>query len=98
MILRILAIIDQALQTGQSISKRWVIQPDQSEPNIPVESYSSRRPRDIYYIDPAYFRSQNTVNGVIDDLACTIGVDRAAMNIVSPSVTNSKSVRLRRHG
>jgi DNA topoisomerase VI subunit A len=44
--------------------------------------------RDIYYIDPAYFRSQQTVNGVVDDLAFTIGVDRAALNVVSPSLAH----------
>ncbi|KAJ6097571.1 hypothetical protein N7499_001945 [Penicillium canescens] len=56
--LRILAIIDKAIRTGQLISKR-----------------------DIYYIDPRYFRSQRTVDGVIDDLVYTIGVDRAALNV-----------------
>lgn len=40
-------------------------------------------PRDIYYIDPAYFRSQDTVDTVIDELAYTIGVDRGALNVVS---------------
>jgi meiotic recombination protein SPO11 len=39
--------------------------------------------RDIYYIDPAYFQSQATVNSVIDDLAYTIGVNRLALNVVS---------------
>lgn len=39
-------------------------------------------PRDIYYIDPQYFRSQRTVDGIIDDLAYTVGVDRAALNVV----------------
>lgn len=43
-----------------------------------------RGPRDIYYIDPEYFRSQTIVDGVIDDLAYTIGVDRAALNVVRP--------------
>ncbi|CEJ60321.1 hypothetical protein PMG11_08898 [Penicillium brasilianum] len=62
MILRVLAIIDQTLRTGQLISKR-----------------------DIYYIDPAYFKSQQTVNCVIDDLAFTIGVDRAALNVEAAS-------------
>ncbi|KAJ5689379.1 hypothetical protein N7462_003771 [Penicillium macrosclerotiorum] len=52
-ILRVLAIIDQALHKGE----------------------------DIYYIDTAYFRSQETVNGIIDDIAYTIGVDRAALNV-----------------
>ena len=39
--------------------------------------------RDIYYIDPAYFRSQDVVDSIVDDLAYTIGVDRAALNVVS---------------
>ncbi|KAJ5785973.1 Winged helix-turn-helix transcription repressor DNA-binding [Penicillium pulvis] len=37
--------------------------------------------RDIYYTDPAYFRSQHVVDRIVDDLAYTIGVDRAALNI-----------------
>ncbi|KAJ5620917.1 hypothetical protein N7510_004901, partial [Penicillium lagena] len=37
--------------------------------------------RDIYYIDPEYFCSQTIVDGVIDDLAYTIGVDRAALHV-----------------
>ncbi|KAJ5723714.1 hypothetical protein N7488_001749 [Penicillium malachiteum] len=37
--------------------------------------------RDIYYIDPAYFKSQNVVDTIIDDLAYTIGVERAALNV-----------------
>ncbi|KAJ5134412.1 hypothetical protein N7526_005777 [Penicillium atrosanguineum] len=57
-IIRILAIIDQAVRSGQWVSKR-----------------------DIYYIDPAYFRSQDTVDTVIDELAYTIGVDRGALNV-----------------
>ena len=40
-------------------------------------------PRDIFYIDPAYFRSQGTVDAVVDDLAYTIGVDRQALRVVS---------------
>ncbi|CAG8030886.1 unnamed protein product [Penicillium salamii] len=57
-ILRILAILDQAIRTGQLISKR-----------------------DIYYIDPGFFRAQYVVDGVIDDLAYTIGVDREALSV-----------------
>ncbi|KAJ5495207.1 hypothetical protein N7539_000323 [Penicillium diatomitis] len=41
--------------------------------------------RDIYYIDPAYFKSQATVNAVVDDLAFTIGVDRTFLNIEAAS-------------
>ncbi|KAI2793844.1 hypothetical protein POX_a00431 [Penicillium oxalicum] len=41
--------------------------------------------RDIYYIDPAYFKSQQTVNTIIDDLAFTIGVDRTFLNVEAAS-------------
>ncbi|KAJ5672696.1 Winged helix-turn-helix transcription repressor DNA-binding [Penicillium longicatenatum] len=37
--------------------------------------------RDIYYINPAYFRSQHVVDSIVDDLAYTIGVDRTALNV-----------------
>ncbi|KAJ5182890.1 hypothetical protein N7492_000506 [Penicillium capsulatum] len=36
---------------------------------------------DIFYIDPVYFRSQGAVDDAIDDLAFTIGVDRAALGV-----------------
>ncbi|KAJ5958766.1 Winged helix-turn-helix transcription repressor DNA-binding [Penicillium vulpinum] len=57
-ILRILAILDQAIRTGQLISKR-----------------------DIYYIDPEFFRVQSVVDRIVDDLAYTIGVNRTALNV-----------------
>lgn len=38
--------------------------------------------RDIYYSDPACFGSQQIVDTIIDDIAHTIGVDRAALNVV----------------
>ncbi|KAJ6186064.1 Winged helix-turn-helix transcription repressor DNA-binding [Penicillium mononematosum] len=57
-ILRILAILDQAIRTGQLISKR-----------------------DIYYIDPEFFRKQCIVDRIVDDLAYTIGVNRTALNV-----------------
>ncbi|OQE19574.1 hypothetical protein PENSTE_c015G00811 [Penicillium steckii] len=37
--------------------------------------------RDIYYIDPAYFQTQTTINNVVDDIAYTIGVNRLALNV-----------------
>ena len=39
--------------------------------------------RDIYYIDPEFFRMQWTVDRTVDDLAYTIGVNRTALNVVS---------------
>ncbi|RHZ56663.1 putative meiosis-specific topoisomerase Spo11 [Aspergillus thermomutatus] len=37
--------------------------------------------RDIYYSDPACFGSQQIADTIIDDIAHTIGVDRAALNV-----------------
>lgn len=38
--------------------------------------------RDIYYSDPACFGTQKVVDAIVDDFAHTIGVDRAALNVV----------------
>lgn len=38
--------------------------------------------RDIYYIDPEFFRVQYIVDHIVDDLAYTIGVNRTALNVV----------------
>lgn len=83
-IIRILAILDQAMRVGQLISKRSVLGSCASKDGQSFELMLMSDPRDIYYIDPAYFRSQATVDTVIDDLAYTIGVDRAALSVVSP--------------
>ncbi|KAL4793353.1 Spo11/DNA topoisomerase VI subunit A [Aspergillus venezuelensis] len=37
--------------------------------------------RDIYYTDPEYFESQGVVGRFIDELALTIGVERADLNV-----------------
>ncbi|OJD19195.1 hypothetical protein AJ78_00808 [Emergomyces pasteurianus Ep9510] len=39
--------------------------------------------RDIYYLDPVYFGSQGVVDRCIDDIACTIGVDRASLHVAA---------------
>lgn len=39
-------------------------------------------PRDIYYNDPVCFGSQRVVDMLVDDIAYTAGVDRAALNVV----------------
>ncbi|KAF4257134.1 hypothetical protein CNMCM8812_006886 [Aspergillus fumigatus] len=39
--------------------------------------------KDIYYSDPACFGSQQIVDTIIDDIAHTIGVDRAALNVMA---------------
>lgn len=58
-----------------------------------TETKCPRALRDIYYIDPAYFQSQATVNSVIDDLAYTIGVNRSALNVVSSGGTIGRYYR-----
>ncbi|KAL1957049.1 hypothetical protein VTO42DRAFT_6426 [Malbranchea cinnamomea] len=39
--------------------------------------------RDIFYQDPIYFGSQKIVDRCIDNIACTIGVDRTALHVVA---------------
>ncbi|KAJ9227149.1 hypothetical protein DTO027B5_843 [Paecilomyces variotii] len=39
--------------------------------------------RDIYYSDPIYFGSQRVVDTLVDDIAYTIGVDRAALHVTA---------------
>jgi hypothetical protein len=52
--------------------------------------------RDIYYIDPEFFRMQYIVDGIIDDLAYTIGVNRTALNVVCPAECSSTTALRRR--
>ncbi|KAJ5238971.1 Winged helix-turn-helix transcription repressor DNA-binding [Penicillium chermesinum] len=76
-IIRVLAIIEQAIKDRKTVTKRSVILYLGSE-----EWADEREPgRDIYYIDPAYFKSQVIINNIIEDLAYTIGVNRAALNV-----------------
>ncbi|KUL84945.1 hypothetical protein ZTR_07863 [Talaromyces verruculosus] len=39
--------------------------------------------RSIYYDNPGLFGTQAVVNAIVDDIACTIGVDRTALHIIS---------------
>ncbi|BFZ59960.1 endodeoxyribonuclease [Saitoella coloradoensis] len=39
--------------------------------------------RDIYYTAPALYRSQRTVDTQIDDIACTLSVNRSDLNVVA---------------
>jgi meiotic recombination protein SPO11 len=51
--------------------------------------------RDIYYIDPEFFRVQCTVDRIVDDLAYTIGVNRTALNVVcSTEFSRTSTARL----
>lgn len=40
-------------------------------------------PRNIFYKDPVLFKSQSVVDRYIDIVAYTLGVQRAALNVVS---------------
>ena len=42
--------------------------------------------RDIYYNDPVCFGSQRVADMGVDDMTYTIGVDRAALNVVWPVI------------
>lgn len=42
--------------------------------------------RNMYYKDPALFRSQSVVDRYIDIVAYTLGVQRAALNVVSSRI------------
>ncbi|KAI9825724.1 MAG: hypothetical protein M1826_006908 [Phylliscum demangeonii] len=39
--------------------------------------------RDIFYKDPNLFLKQDVVDRFVDDIACTFGVERAALNVVA---------------
>ncbi|KAI8817375.1 Spo11/DNA topoisomerase VI subunit A [Fimicolochytrium jonesii] len=41
--------------------------------------------RDIYYRDVALFKHQRTVDAVVEDLACTLGIPRSSLNVVASS-------------
>lgn len=77
-ILKILSIIEEAIQTGRLISKRSVF----GVVTLGKSVLTLERIRDIYYTDPAYFKSQSIVDKIVDDLAYTIGVERTALNVV----------------
>lgn len=47
-----------------------------------IEQGFSSSKRDIYYLDPEIFGNQRIVDRHIDDIAFTIGVDRAALHVV----------------
>lgn len=38
--------------------------------------------RSIYYDNPELFGTQQVVDSIVDDIAYTIGVDRAALHVV----------------
>lgn len=47
-------------------------------------------PRNIFYKDPVLFKSQGVVDRYIDILAYTLGVQRAALNVVGNRIPFSE--------
>ena len=78
---RILAAIAEAVQSGLVVSKRYVRRNNSGTFEVGETNHGEFN-RDIYYNDPACFGSQRVVDMVVDDIAHTIGVDRAALNVV----------------
>lgn len=50
--------------------------------------------RDIYYRHPALFAKQAVVDRYIDNIACTFGVSRLALNVVSLRKSKQNTLRL----
>jgi DNA topoisomerase VI subunit A len=48
--------------------------------------------RSIYYDNPELFGTQSVVNTIVDDIAYTVGVDRAALHVVCTQYAHSKFI------
>lgn len=80
---RILGLIHEALTTGVVISKRYCDFRILSALNADVKQYCAPWcSRNIYYQDPALFKTQRVVDRYVDILAYTFEVPRAALNVV----------------
>ena len=82
-LIRILDLIHEALCDNVIVSKRC----DSDSLGAPIwfkhGSGLTFHRRNIYYKDPALFRSQSTVDIYVDKIAYTFGVSRLALNVVS---------------
>lgn len=80
-LIRILDLIHEALCDNVIISKRFasilLSPPTQAQHSLNL------RCRNIYYKDPALFKTQLTVDYYVDIIAYTFGVSRLALNVVS---------------
>lgn len=94
---QIVELVHRALMKGVVISKRCAASEswrlfffeEQVSLYCPVRCCGDRN---IYYQNPMLFGSQRVVDRYVDVLACSLGVQRAALNVVSGSVF-SLSVR-----
>lgn len=75
-VLRILELMHDALINNVTLSKRFV------ECQLIYNRYADRR-SDIYYRDPALFGCQTHVDRYVDDIACTLGISRSALNVTA---------------
>lgn len=82
-VLRILELVHEALVTKMLISKRFTQTSTESTLWIKL---MIRHYRNIYYKDPELFKSQTVVDRYVDIIAYTLGVQRAALNVVSLSL------------
>lgn len=77
-VLRVLSLIFEAVQDNLLVSKRSV----ESLLFECTQFYILTRHRSIYYDNPDLFGTQQVVDSIVDDIAYTIGVDRAALHVV----------------
>ena len=80
-LIRILDLMHEALCENVIISKRsasiLLSPPSQAQHSLNLQC------RNIYYKDPALFKTQSTVDYYVDIIAYTFGVSRLALNVVS---------------
>ena len=80
-LIRILDLMHEALCDNVIISKRcasiMLNHPSQAQHSLNLQC------RNIYYKDPALFKTQLTVDHYVDIIAYTFGVSRLALNVVS---------------
>ena len=80
-LIRILDLMHEALSDNVIISKRYasilLSIPSQAQHSLNLQC------RNIYYKDPALFKTQSTVDYYVDVIAYTFGVSRLALNVVS---------------
>lgn len=81
MIWRILGLVQEALTKGIIVSKRCVRSCFYWR-TVFITGLKIL-PRNIFYKDPVLFKSQSVVDRYVDILAYTLGVQRAALNVVS---------------
>ena len=73
--LRLLEIIEYLLVQNVVTSKRYIHSYNCYSGNNIVAS------RDIFYRDVKLFKKQEIVNGMIEDISCSLGVPRPALHI-----------------